>query len=123
MKWRKLMSVALKSIARNKMRSLLTMLGIIIGVASVITLVSLGEGSQKDIEDDVASLGTNLIMVRPASTQLGGVRGGAGSQSSLTIDDVIRLEKDASLLRWVSAEIRENGQVVAGNNNWNTSIW
>jgi putative ABC transport system permease protein len=122
MKWRKLMSVALKSIARNKMRSLLTMLGIIIGVASVITLVSLGEGSQKDIEDDVASLGTNLIMVRPASTQLGGVRGGAGSQSSLTIDDVIRLEKDASLLRWVSAEIRENGQVVAGNNNWNTSI-
>ncbi|BCR06303.1 multidrug ABC transporter substrate-binding protein [Desulfuromonas versatilis] len=122
MKWRKLVFVALKSIARNKMRSLLTMLGIIIGVASVITLVALGEGSQKDIEGDVASLGTNLLMVRPGSAQSGGVRGGAGSRASLTMNDVVRLEKDGSLLRWVSAEIRANGQVIAGNNNWNTSV-
>jgi putative ABC transport system permease protein len=122
MKWRKLISVALKSIARNKMRSLLTMLGIIIGVGSVITLVALGEGSQKDIEGRVASLGTNLLMVRPGSTESGGVRGGAGSRASLTMDDVSRLEKSATLLRWVSAEIRANSQVIAGNNNWNTTV-
>ena len=122
MKWRKLISVALKSISRNKMRSLLTMLGIIIGVGSVITLVALGEGSQKDIEGSVASLGTNLLMVRPGSIESGGVRGGAGSRASLTMDDVRRLEKSGSVLRWVSAEIRENGQVIAGNNNWNTSV-
>ena len=122
MRWHKLILVALKSIARNKMRSLLTMLGIIIGVASVITMVALGEGSQKDIEGEVASLGTNLLMVRPGSIDTGGVRGGAGSRASLTMKDVARLEKNATQLRWVSAEVRASGQVIAGNNNWNTTI-
>lgn len=122
MRLRKLVLVALKSIARNKMRSLLTMLGIIIGVGSVITMVALGEGSQKDIEDNVASLGTNLLMVRPGSINSGGVRGGAGTRPSLSINDVNRLEKSATLLRWVSAEIRANSQVIAGNNNWNTTV-
>jgi putative ABC transport system permease protein len=122
MKWHKLIVVALKSIARNKMRSLLTMLGIIIGVASVITMVALGEGSQRDIEGDVASLGTNLLMVRPGSIDSGGVSGGAGSRPSLTMDDVARLTKNATLLRWVSAEVKANGQVIAGNNNWSTTI-
>ncbi|MFT5699229.1 MAG: putative ABC transport system permease protein [Desulforhopalus sp.] len=122
MKFRKLVLVALKSIARNKMRSLLTMLGIIIGVGSVITMVALGEGSQKDIEENVASLGTNLLMVRPGSTNSGGVRGGAGSRASLSMNDVNRLEKSATLLRWVSAEVRANSQVIAGSNNWNTTV-
>lgn len=122
MKLRKLVIVALKSIARNKMRSLLTMLGIIIGVGSVITMVALGEGSQKDIEVNVASLGTNLLMVRPGSINSGGVRGGAGTRPSLSINDVNRLEKSGTLLRWVSAEIRASGQVIAGNNNWNTTV-
>ena len=108
MRLRKLVLVALKSIARNKMRSLLTMLGIIIGVGSVITMVALGEGSQKDIEVNVASLGTNLLMVRPGSINSGGVRGGAGTRPSLSINDVNRLEKSATLLRWVSAEIRRS---------------
>lgn len=122
MKLGKLVLVALKSIARNKMRSLLTMLGIIIGVGSVITMVALGEGSQKDIEENVASLGTNLLMVRPGSTNSGGVRGGAGSRASLSMNDVNRLEKNATLLRWVSAEVRANSQVIAGSNNWNTTV-
>lgn len=122
MRFRKLVLVALKSIARNKMRSLLTMLGIIIGVGSVITMVALGEGSQKDIEDNVASLGTNLLMVRPGSINSGGVRGGAGTRPSLSMNDVNRLEKNATLLHWVSAEIRANSQVIAGNNNWNTTV-
>ena len=122
MKLTQLILVALKSIARNKMRSLLTMLGIIIGVGSVITMVALGEGSQKDIEGDVASLGTNLLMVRPGSMQSGGVRGGAGTRPSLSMNDVNRLKKNGTLLRWVSAEVRANGQVIAGNNNWNTTV-
>jgi putative ABC transport system permease protein len=122
MKMAQLILVALKSIARNKMRSLLTMLGIIIGVGSVITMVALGEGSQKDIEGDVASLGTNLLMVRPGSIQSGGVRGGAGTRPSLSMNDVSRLRKNGTLLRWVSAEVRANGQVIAGNNNWNTTV-
>jgi putative ABC transport system permease protein len=122
MKFTQLILVALKSIARNKMRSLLTMLGIIIGVGSVITMVALGEGSQKDIEGNVASLGTNLLMVRPGSIQSGGVRGGAGTRASLSMNDVSRLKKNGTLLRWVSAEVRANGQVIAGNNNWNTTV-
>lgn len=122
MKFTRLILVALKSIARNKMRSLLTMLGIIIGVGSVITMVALGEGSQKDIEGDVASLGTNLLMVRPGNIQSGGVRGGAGTRASLSMNDVNRLKKNGTLLRWVSAEVRTNGQIIAGNNNWNTTV-
>ncbi|MCW9050263.1 MAG: ABC transporter permease [Deltaproteobacteria bacterium] len=123
MKWRKLFLVAIKSIARNKMRSLLTMLGIIIGVGSVICLVALGQGSQKDIEGQVASLGTNLLIIRPGSSQLGGVHGGAGSLGTLKLKDVIALRNNASLLQAVSPEIRVQSQVVAGVRNWNTSIY
>jgi len=122
MKWRKLIKVALISIARNKMRSLLTMLGIIIGVGSVITLVALGEGSQQDIEGQVSALGTNLLMVRPGSSQVGGARGGSGTLETLTMDDVNRLKRDAALLSGVSPEIRIVNQVIAGNSNWNTTI-
>ncbi|MCW8893658.1 MAG: ABC transporter permease, partial [Deltaproteobacteria bacterium] len=123
MKWRKLFLVAIKSIARNKMRSLLTMLGIIIGVGSVICLVALGQGSQKDIEGQVASLGTNLLIIRPGSSQLGGVHGGAGSLGTLKLKDVTALRSNASLLQAVSPEIRVQSQVVAGVRNWNTSIY
>jgi putative ABC transport system permease protein len=122
MKWRKLIKVALLSIARNKMRSFLTMLGIIIGVASVIALVALGQGSQQDIEGQVASLGTNLIIIMPGSSHIGGVRGGAGSLDTLSMSDVEILRKDASLLAGVSPEIRVTEQVIAGANNWNTMV-
>jgi len=122
MRWSKLFKVALKSIARNKMRSLLTMLGIIIGVGAVITLVSLGQGSQKDIEGQVASLGTNLMIIMPGSSHLGGVRGGAGSLETLQLSDVAALRKNAPLLEAVSPEVRVQSQVVAGASNWNTSI-
>jgi putative ABC transport system permease protein len=119
----RLFKVAFKSIARNKMRSLLTMLGIIIGVGSVITLVALGQGSQKDIEGQVASLGTNLLMVHSSSSRSGGVRGGAGSGSSLQLSDVTALRRNAKFLAAVSPEVRIQSQVVAGAGNWNTSIY
>ena len=122
MQWNKLIRLALQSISRNPMRSLLTMLGIIIGVGSVICLVALGQGSQKDIEGQVASLGTNLIIVLPGSSMSGGVRGGAGSLDSLTMRDVDILRDKTNLLQGVSPEIRVQDQVVAGSNNWNTTI-
>jgi len=122
MKWRKLIQVALKSIARNKMRTLLTMLGIIIGVGSVITMVALGEGSSRDIEGQVASLGTNLLMIRSGSAHVGGARGGAGTLESLSMTDVAQLRDASTLLQGVSPEVRVSSQVIAGGNNWNTSI-
>jgi putative ABC transport system permease protein len=122
MKWSKLINVALQSIARNKMRTLLTMLGIIIGVGSVITMVALGEGSSRDIERQVANLGTNLIMVHAGSSQVGGARGGAGSLINLSMDDVQNLRDGATQLQGVSPEIRVRAQIIAGALNWNTSV-
>jgi putative ABC transport system permease protein len=122
MKWQKLIVVALRSIARNRLRSLLTMLGIIIGVASVIALVALGEGSQADITAEIDSMGTNLIIVVPASADRGGVRGSAGSSTSLSLDDAETIKKEVPTVANVSAEIRLSEQVVAGNSNWNTSV-
>ena len=104
------------------MRSLLTMLWIIIGVGAVIALVSIGKGAQASIEDQIASLGTNLLMIMPGSGQFGGVSHGAGSQESLTIADVEKLNKNATLLQYISPVIRAGGQVIAGSNNWSTGI-
>lgn len=123
MKLRKFIIAAVKSTLRNKMRGLLTILGIIIGVASVVSLMSLGKGSQADIEKEVASLGTNFMMIHPGSSNMRGVRGGRGSNPSLKIKDIEYLKKEASALKNVSPLIRENDQVVAGRENWNTSIY
>ena len=122
MKLRQFIIVAFRSITRNRMRSLLTMLGIIIGLASVIALVALGKGSQADIEAKISSLGTNLIMVRPGSTNTHGVKGGAGSRSCLTMKDVAAISKLAENVSHISPLIRVSGQVIAGNANWNTTI-
>jgi len=123
MKLKRFIIVATKSILRNKMRGLLTILGVIIGVASVVSLMSLGQGSQADIEAQVASLGTNLIMIHPGSSNRRGVRGGRGSKPTLKAKDIEYLRKNASTLQYISPVIRENGQLVAGGQNWNTSIF
>jgi len=122
MKWRKLIKVALQSILKNRMRSLLTTLGMIIGVASVISLLALGKGSQKDITNQVAGLGTNMIIIHPDSTFSGGVRGGSGSRATLTLDDVESLREQPDLIRYVSPDVRLNEQIISGKNNWNTSV-
>jgi len=122
MKWRSLIIVAMRSIARNKLRSLLTMLGIIIGVGAVIALMALGRGSQADIQAQIAGLGTNLLIIHPTSSQAAGVRAGSGTLDSLSLDDVALLRDSATLLSEVSAVIRVQEQVIAGNSNWNTQI-
>jgi len=118
-----LMKVAFKSIMKNRMRSLLTSLGIIIGVSAVIVMVAVGSGSQAQIEQSIDSLGTNLIIVFPGSSSSGGVRGGAGSFNRFTFDDVEKLQKEATLLSGISGVVRSGGQVIGGGENWNTEIY
>ncbi|MGE5400140.1 MAG: ABC transporter permease [Ignavibacteriales bacterium] len=121
MKWSDFFQVAIGSILKNKMRSLLTILGIIIGVAAVIVMVAIGQGAQSQIENQIASLGTNLIIVFPGSTRQGGVSMGIGTNTRLTLDDVDKLKKNSTFLAGVSPVIRAGGQVIGGTGNWNTA--
>lgn len=122
MKWKNLIKVAFRSIMKNRLRSLLTMLGIIIGVGAVIALVSVGQGASAEIEDDISSLGTNMLIIMPGHSRMGGVNRGASSLYTLTMDDVNRLEQDAQSLEYVSPLIRTAGQVIASGKNWSTSV-
>lgn len=122
MKWKSIQKVALRSILRNRMRSLLTSLGIVIGVCSVIVMVSIGQGSQRRITNEIASLGTNLLMVMPGTSRLGGVSRGAGSANRLTLDDADKIAADAVNVKAVSPMVNISTQVVGGGNNWNTTV-
>ncbi len=121
MKWYYLARLALRSILRNRMRSLLTMLGIVIGVGAVIALLSVGRGTQAAIESDISSLGTNLIMVRAGSASTRGVSMGASSMNTLSMADVAALGK-LDTLAAVSPFITVSQQVVAGSKNWLTTV-
>ena len=123
MKWKNLIKVAFKSIVKNKMRTLLTMLGIIIGVAAVIVMVAIGKGAEKRIQDQIASMGTNLITIFPGSMQTRGVRMGPDSGVRLTLDDVELLKKNATLIQAVSPMVRTGAQLIGGSGNWNSSVW
>lgn len=118
-----LIKTAFKSIFKNRMRSLLTSLGIIIGVSAVIVMVAIGEGSQKRIEEGIQFLGTNLIVVFPGASTAGGVSRGAGSFNRFTFSDIEKIEKEATLLKAVSPIVRTGGQVIGGGNNWSTTIF
>ena len=123
MKWKNLIKVAFKSIVKNKMRTLLTMLGIIIGVAAVIVMVAIGKGAEKRIQDQIASMGTNLITIFPGSMRSGAVRMGPDSGVQITLDDVERVKKNATLIVAVSPMVRAGVQLIGGSGNWNSSIW
>ena len=122
MEAKNLLKVALKSILKSRMRSLLTVLGIIIGVAAVIVMVAIGNGAQKKVEDQIASLGSNLIVIFPGSINSGGVRMGAGSINRFTMKDVEKIREEATLLKGVTPIVRTGGQVIGGSGNWNTRI-
>ena len=117
-----LLKAAFRSIVKNRMRSLLTSLGIIIGVSAVIVMVAIGQGAQSKIINEIASLGTNLIIIFPGASRAGGASRGAGSYNRLTMDDVTDLQRQATLLSGISPIIRTGGQVIGGGNNWSTSI-
>jgi putative ABC transport system permease protein len=113
--------VAFKALARNKMRTALTMLGMIIGVAAVITMVALGTGASSSIEAQIQSAGTNMIMVSAGNFQQGGVRMGQGNASTLTPEDAFAIQ-EVQGVQYIAAGVNTRGQVVAGNLNWGTQI-
>lgn len=122
-KHKRLLQAAVRSIFRNRMRSLLTALGIIIGVSAVIIMIAIGRGASQKIEENISSLGTNLITISPGTATTGGVSQGGGTFSKLTFRDVEQLKKQATLLRGVSPVVRVAAQVVANGNNWSTSVY
>ncbi len=115
--------IALRAIRRNLMRSLLTTLGIIIGVSAVITMVSIGEGARAEVEAQVSRLGENVILVFPGARQLGGVSIGGGSANTLTVEDAIAIRDEIPEVIAASPEVRSQRQVVYGNRNWATRIY
>ncbi|SDG79514.1 putative ABC transport system permease protein [Selenomonas sp. WCT3] len=114
--------MALTSLYANKMRSLLTMLGIIIGVGAVIALVSVGMGVRSNVTSSIASLGSNMLIVSPGSSNRGGTRGGAGSMQTLKYDDATAIKEKIKNIDYVSPSVSSSYQVVYGNNNWKTSV-
>jgi len=113
---------AMQAIWRNRMRSALTMLGVFIGVAALIAMVSVGQGANEAVRKQIESLGTNLLVVLPGASTRGGLRGGFGSASTLTVADAQAIRREASAVGSVSYLIRQLGQVERGNQNWNTNI-
>ena len=114
--------IAFRALGRNKMRSFLTALGIIIGVGAVIAMISIGEGAKRGIEDRFASMGTNLLFVSPGSQNQRGVHGGWGSMTTLKEDDAVAIEQQCPSVLYVSPSVSARAQTVYGNKNWNTSI-
>ena len=117
-----LLKLAWQSILKNKMRTVLTMLGIVIGVGSVIVMVAVGNGAQVQIQKQISSLGTNLILVLPGSSQQGGVSQGAGTFNRLTIEDAQKLKQEGTTLAGVSPVIFARQVVIGPSGNWRTSI-
>jgi putative ABC transport system permease protein len=122
MKQSTLVRVATQSILKNKMRTLLTMLGIVIGVGAVIVMVAIGHGAQASIQAQIAGLGTNMVIVMPGASNAGGVSQGAGTFSRLTIQDADKLKRESTLLAAVSPVVMTRTQVIGGAGNWRTTI-
>jgi putative ABC transport system permease protein len=122
MKTTTLLTVASQSILKNKMRTLLTMLGIVIGVGAVIVMVAVGHGAQSQIEKQIKSLGTNLLIVMPGATQAGGVSQGAGTFNRLSVEDAEKLKREGMTLSAVSPVISSRTQLIGPQGNWRTLI-
>jgi len=117
-----LLRIALRALAVNKLRSALTMLGIIIGVGAVIVMIAVGSGAQARVAEQIRALGSNLLLVMPGSTTAGGVRMGFGSGSTLTEDDVVAINRELPEALAAPA-LRGTAQVIWGNSNWSTQVF
>ncbi len=115
--------VALRALRKNKLRSLLTVLGVVIGVCAVITLVNMGSGAQISIEKAISGLGTNLLIIFPGSVTKGGIRTGYGTVTSLTADDADAILGECTAVQMVTPVVSSGAQVVFQNQNWGTSIF
>jgi putative ABC transport system permease protein len=123
MKIKNLLIAALRSLAKNKMRTFLTMLGIIIGVASVIAMLAIGQGSKQSIQAQISTLGTNVLMIWPQASSTGGVRMEAGSSQRMSLEDVKVIRERCPSVSLISPQVRTSGQLVNGNSNWRTSVF
>ncbi|MHB8057705.1 MAG: ABC transporter permease [Desulfuromonadaceae bacterium] len=116
------LKIALRALRTNKMRSFLTMLGIIIGIAAVIAMMAVGSGASYVISQQIASIGSNIILVIPGSTTSGGLRTGSGGAQTLTSDDVKAIMNECPSVAYAAGTVRTSGQVVYGNMNWSSLI-
>ena len=114
---------ALRALAANTLRSILTMLGIIIGVAAVVTMIAVGRGATERVQEQMKGLGSNIMLVLPGSLTAGGVRLGAQTGQSLTEDDAVAIARDVPEVQVAAPTLRTGAQVVVGNTNWSTSIF
>ncbi|HEX5601004.1 MAG TPA: ABC transporter permease, partial [Pyrinomonadaceae bacterium] len=116
--------VAFRALIRNKMRAALTMLGIIIGVAAVIAMVSIGQGASASVQAQIESIGTNLLFVSAGAQNVGGVRSGTGDTgtNTLTVDDLDAIKREVPSVSMVTPNVNARSQLVAGNMNWNTNV-
>ncbi|MBR4196986.1 MAG: ABC transporter permease [Synergistaceae bacterium] len=117
-----IIKTALRSLLSNRTRSLLTMLGIIIGVGAVITMVAIGRGAAQQVESALAGFGSNMLIVMPAPPNSTGARGAAGSGQSLTLEDSYALAEQTFSIARTAPEVSTSAQVIYGNSNWNTSV-
>jgi len=123
MNYKNLIRIAFKALINNKMRGFLTMLGIIIGVASVISMLAIGAGSKKSIREEIGSMGSNMIMVQPGNGQFGGVRQSASSMQTLKLTDYESLIRETSYLSKISPTVNTSGQAILGANNTPTTMY
>ena len=116
--------VAFRALVRNKMRAILTMLGIIIGVGAVIAMVSIGQGAQASVQAQIESIGTNLLFVSAGAQNVGGVRSGTGDTgtNTLTVEDLEAIKREVPSVAMVSPTVNSRTQLVSGNMNWNTNV-
>ena len=122
MKQSTVFKVAGQSILKNKMRTLLTMLGIVIGVGAVIIMVAVGNGAQSQIESQIKSLGTNMLVITAGSSAQGGASQGAGTFNRLTVEDAEKLKNQATTVTEVSPVVMTRTQIIGGTGNWRTSV-
>ena len=123
MNYQNLFKIALRAIAANKMRSFLTALGIIIGIAAVITMLAIGQGSKASIKANIAEMGSNMIMISPGADMRGGVRQDASSMETLKQADYQSIKEDCNYISAISPTVNSSGQWIYGNNNTQSSIY
>src|SRR5205807_447751 len=117
-----ILRIAIRALTRNKMRSLLTMLGIIIGVGAVIATVGVGQGAQQQVQDQIAAMGTNVIFVSAGSVNRGGLRLGGGATKTLTYDDMQAILREVPTIASAAPSSATSSQIVFDNQNWNTRV-
>ena len=118
-----LLKIALRALSNNKIRAFLTMLGIIIGVASVITMLAIGQGSKKSIQEQIAEMGSNMIMISPGADMRGGVRQDASAMQTLKMEDFQTLQSEAKLISAISPSVNSGGQLIYGANNTPSTVY